>query len=193
MKKIITEKAILYGDFVLSSGEKSRYYVDGRIITLSPEGSYLIGKIVFDLMRHLEIDAVGGPTMGADPIVTAVVFTSYLEGEPVSGFIVRDETKRHGTQKEIEGNLPRGGRVAMVDDVLTTGGSLLRAIRVVEGQGCRIAMVIVLLDRQQGGFEMLRGLGYDARVLFLRLIHVERSIMFSRFPLESSFRRAFYF
>ena len=158
---LVKEKALLPGEFVFVSGVKSSYYIDGRVITLSAEGVPLVGRMVFDTIVDVGVDAVGGPTLGADPIVTAVVFTSYQMGKPIHGFIVRGELKTHGTQKQIEGNIKEGWRVAIVDDVITTGGSILRAIKAVEEKGCRVVKVVTLLDWQQGGSNELRRRGYE--------------------------------
>lgn len=159
--QVFKERAVLRGEFTLSSGARSSYYFDGRMVTLWPEGVYLIGKKVLDLVVEAGAQAVGGPTIGADPMVAAVALVSHLEGRPVPAFIVRGEAKAHGTQKEIEGPLEDGARVALVDDVVTTGGSLLRAIAAVEERGCRVVKVVALLDRQQGGSEEIRRRGYD--------------------------------
>jgi len=159
--KIVKEKAVFRGDFTLASGTKTNYYFDGRVVTLSPEGAYLVGKKVFELIKDIGVDAIGGPTLGADPIVTAVAVVSYLEGKPIPAFIVRGELKEHGTQKRIEGCLPKGSKVALVDDVITTGGSFFRAIEAVEAENCQVVRVIALLDRQQGGSEELKRRGYD--------------------------------
>ncbi|MFA4836369.1 MAG: orotate phosphoribosyltransferase, partial [Dehalococcoidia bacterium] len=149
-----------YGDFTLASGLKSPYYFDGRLTTLWPEGAYLVGKQVFDLIKDAGIDAIGGLTMGADPIVAAVALVSHMEGKPIPAFIVRKEAKGHGTRRLIEGHLPVGGTVAIVDDVITTGGSVFKAIEAVEAQGCRVGKVVVLLDRNQGGADEVRRRGY---------------------------------
>jgi orotate phosphoribosyltransferase len=166
LKKIVKEKAILRGNFTLSSGIKTNYYFDGRIVTLSPDGAYLVGKRIFDLVRNLDIDAIGGPVLGAVPIVAAVALISHLEGKPIPAFVVRETIKKHGTQKEVEGNLPKGGKVVIVDDTLTTGRSILRVARVVEKKNCQIVKIIVLVDRQQGGSEELRRRGYDFTAIF---------------------------
>lgn len=153
--------ALQYGDFTLSSGKKSKYYFDGRRLSLDPEGAYLIGKAVLPIVRGAGVDAIGGLTLGADPIVTAVALASYLEGAGISAFIVRKETKAHGTGQSIEGPLVPGCRVAIIDDVCTTGGSLFQAIAAAEAAGCTVVKVLALLDRREGGAEELRRRGYD--------------------------------
>jgi orotate phosphoribosyltransferase len=168
LSKLFKEKSLMRGEFTLSSGLKSSHYFDGRLTTLSPEGAYLVGKTVFELLKDTGIDALGGPTIGADPMVAAVALVSYLKGKPIPAFIVRTQPKKHGTQRYIEGHLPPGGTVAIVDDVITTGGSVLRAIEAVEEEGCRVGQVVVLLDRNQGGADELRRRGYSFTAL-LRL------------------------
>lgn len=163
--ELVKEKSFLYGDFTLSSGLKSSYYFDGRLTTLWPEGAYLVGKMMFELVKDAGIEAIGGPTMGADPMVAAVALVSHLEGKPIPAFMVRMQPKKHGTQRYIEGHLPPGGRVAIVDDVITTGGSVFRAIEAVEAEGCRVGRVVVLLDRNQGGADELRRRGYSFAAL----------------------------
>ncbi|MBI2916793.1 MAG: orotate phosphoribosyltransferase [Chloroflexi bacterium] len=167
LKKLLEERAILRGQFTLSSGQKSAYYFDGRRVTLWPEGAYLVGKALFEMLKETVVKAVGGPTLGADPIVAAVAVVSHQEGHPLPAFIVRREAKGHGTQQAIEGCLPPpGSPVALVDDVITTGGNLFHAIEAVEAAGCRVARVAVLVDRQQGGAEELRRRGYSFSALF---------------------------
>jgi orotate phosphoribosyltransferase len=158
--ELFREYALFRGEFTLASGTKSPYYFDGRRVTLLPEGAELVGKLLFELLSG-KVDAIGGPTLGADPIAAAVALTSHIEGKPIPAFIVRGEKKLHGTQKRVEGHLPKGGRVAIVDDVITTGSSLLEAIEAVEAESCRVVKVIVLLDRHQGGSEELKRRGYD--------------------------------
>ncbi len=162
IKRIVTEVALLHGDFTLSSGAKSSYYVDGRIFTTRPDGAYLIGKEIFERLAEKEVDAVGGLAIGGVPIAIAVALVSHLEGKPIPAFIVRKEAKEHGTRRKIEGNLPpKGGRVAIIDDVNTTGDSVIEAIEAVEAAGCQVVKVIALLDRHQGGSDKLRERGYD--------------------------------
>jgi len=157
--------AFLTGEFTLTSGKKSNYYIDGKKITLSPEGAYLVGKAIFDELIKTGVDAIGGVATGAYPIVTAVALVSHLEGKPIPAFIVREVTKEHGTMRKIEGHLKQGSRVAIVDDVLTTGGSVSRAIEAVEAAKCKVVKVIVLVDRHEGGSDRLKKEGYDFTTL----------------------------
>ncbi len=153
--------ALNYGEYTLSSGQKSRYYFDGRLLSLNPEGAHLIAQALLPILREAGAQAVGGPTLGADPIVAAVALTSHLEGSPIPAFIVRDAAKSHGTGQRVEGPLEPGSRVAIVDDVCTTGASTFRAIEAAEAGGCSVAKVIAILDRVQGGSDELRRRGYD--------------------------------
>ena len=162
--------ALLKGEFTLTSGKKSNYYFDGKRITLSPGGAYHVGKAIFDQLAEVGVDAVGGVATGAYPMVAAVAVVSYLEGKPLPSFIVREVTKEHGTKRQIEGHLKEGSRVAIVDDVLTTGGSVLKAIEAVEAVNCKVVKVIVLVDRHEGGSDELRRRGYDFAAL-LSLAH----------------------
>ena len=165
LKLALERGALKYGEFTLSSGKKSSYYFDGRLLSLDPEGALLIGRALVPLLRQAGVDAVGGPTLAADPIVTAVALTSQLEGKGISAFIVRKEAKEHGTAQLIEGPLAPGSRVAIVDDTCTTGGSLLHAIAAAEAVGCTVVKVVVLLDRREGGTEELERRGYDFSAL----------------------------
>ena len=153
--------ALKYGNFTLSSGRKSSYYFDGRLLSLDPEGALLIGKALTPLILAAGAEAVGGPTLAADPMVTAVAMTSQLQGNGIPAFIVRKDTKEHGTAQLIEGPLRPGSKVAIVDDTCTTGGSLLHAIRAAEGAGCTVVRAFVVLDRREGGAEELRRQGYE--------------------------------
>ena len=129
--------ALTYGDYTLSWGGKSRFYFDGRLLTLEPEGAYIIGQVLLPYVTGAGATAVGGPTLGADPMVAAIAMTSHMAGQHISGFIVRKETKGHGTGKLIEGPLTPGSRVAIVDDTCSTGGSLFQTIAAAEDAGCR--------------------------------------------------------
>jgi orotate phosphoribosyltransferase len=158
--------ALLYGDFTLSSGAKSGFYFDGRLLTLSPQGANLVARALLPLVREASADAVGGPALAAVPMVTAVAMLSQQDGgQPIPAFVVRQETKDHGTGKLVEGPLPARAKVAIVDDTCSTGGSLLWAIRAAENEGCTVVLVAVILDRNQGGGDKLRQEGYEFRTL----------------------------
>lgn len=161
--------ALRYGDFTLTSGRKSSYYFDGRLLSLDPEGAYLIARALLPLVRSSGAQAIGGPTLAADPIVTAVSMASHLEpeGGPVPAFIVRKEAKQHGMGNAVEGHLKPGSKVAVVDDTCTTGGSLFLAIEAAEAAGCTVVKVLAVLDRCEGGGEELRNRGYDFTSLLL--------------------------
>lgn len=168
--EVVQERGLKRGEFTLASGEKSAYFFDLKMVTLSPEGAYLAGRLVLDVLKDIDIDAVGGLTLGADPIVAAVAAVSYLEGRPIPAFIERGELKDHGTQKAIEGYIPqKGGRVAIVEDVITKGGASLKAIGLAEGAGCKVVKVVALVDRHQGGSDELRRRGYD----FSAILHAD--------------------
>lgn len=152
--------------FTLSSGRKSRYYIDCKKVTLDAEGAFLVGHLILDAIRDLEVDAIGGMTLGADPIATAAAVLSYSEERQIPAFIIRKEPKPHGTSAYIEGNLSREARVVVVDDVLTGGGSTERTIRILEEAGCKIIQVIALVDRKEGGRDRLEALGYTVESLF---------------------------
>ncbi|MCX5860149.1 MAG: orotate phosphoribosyltransferase [Proteobacteria bacterium] len=159
-------------DVILSSGRKSNYYVDGKQTTLNPEGIYLTTKLLYQRIRALPLraDAVGGLTLGADPLVSALALWSQLEKDPLSAFIVRKEAKGHGTGAWMEGlkNVSPAARVVIVEDVVTTGDSALRAIARSEECGFSVIRVMALLDRQEGGREKLKEKGYELEAIFNR-------------------------
>ena len=168
LKELVESLAVLRGTFTLSSGKQSNYYFDGRKVTHDAEGVALVGALVYEALEGAGVEAIGGPAAGANPIITATQIVSYQKTRPLAGFFVRSERKGHGTERLIEGNLPStpGARVAVVDDVVTTGGSLRRAIEAVEAAGCVVGRAVVLVDRRQGGCEALRADGYDVVALF---------------------------
>jgi orotate phosphoribosyltransferase len=140
--------------FLLSSGKRSNVYFDLRLTTLSPEGQYLIGTLLYTKIKELGLkpSAVGGLTMGADPVASAVAFASYLKGDPMEAFIVRKEAKAHGRGRQIEGNVDPGDDVVIVDDVLTTGGSTIKAVNIAREMGLNVLAAMVILDRcEQNG------------------------------------------
>lgn len=149
--QLIKKKALFKGKIVLSSGKVSNYYIDGRLITLSPEGAYLIADLILDLIKKKKIDALGGPTLGADPIVGAVAALSYIRKSPINTFIVRKTTKQHGRMRQIEGpRLKKNSRVILIDDVATTGTALVEAKEVLRREGIIAQEAIVLIDREEG-------------------------------------------
>jgi orotate phosphoribosyltransferase len=164
--ELIETYAVQRGHFILASGRESNYYLDGRMVALHPEGAYLIGKLLFAQMEGLDVQAVGGLTLGADPVATAVSIASYLEGRPINAFLVRKEPKGHGTKKLVEGPLAPGSRVVIVEDTMTTGGSALKAVAAVEELGCEVAAVMVVIDREEGARETIEGAGYRFMPLF---------------------------
>jgi orotate phosphoribosyltransferase len=156
---LLIEKAVTFGDFTLASGRRSSYYLDSRLVTLDPEGAWLVAVSILDTLARegIRARAIGGLTLGADPIAGAVAAVSHSRGEGMRGFIVRKQAKGHGTGRRIEGSLNRGDPVVVVDDVVTTAGSTLDAIRAVEEIGCVVAAVLCVVDRQEGGAEALKG------------------------------------
>ena len=157
--------ALRYGEFTLSAGGTSSFYFDGRVLTLDPEGGYLVARAMLDLARKSGADAIAGPTLGADPIVASVATLSHIDGDPVSALIVRAGAKGHGMGRLIEGSMRPGMRVAVVDDTCTSGGSLLAAIDALEGEGCEVAAVMCVLDRREGGTEAIEERGLTLRAL----------------------------
>lgn len=158
LKKLLKETgAVKTGEFTLSSGKKSNFYVDCRRVTLHPEGAKLIGQIILDKIKGLKVDAIGGLTLGADPIVGAVVTLG-----DIPGFIVRKQAKEHGTKQKIEGLIEPGWKVAIVEDVSTTGASAMEAIKAAEEAGAEVAKVISVVDRQEGAAETLKDYDFEA-------------------------------
>jgi orotate phosphoribosyltransferase len=154
---LLKEHSLMFGDFTLASGQKSNYYVDSKKTTLRPEGAYLVAAEMLQLLSEKEInaDAVGGLTLGADPIVCPIAALSHTTGAPLRAFIVRKEAKGHGTTRQIEGDLRPASKVVVIDDVVTTGGSTLKAIEAAEAAGHEVVAVLCIVDREQGGAEAL--------------------------------------
>ena len=166
--KIMEVGALLFGEYRLSSGKHSSFYFDSKPLTLDPEGAYLVGTYFFEKVRNLGAKAVGGLEVGALPIVEAVTLISHINNHPLPGFFVRKGPKTYGTEKLIEGNLPRDKTcsVVIIDDVVTGGRSILRAIEAVEAVGNPIAGIMCILDRDEGGREMLNRRGYDLQAMY---------------------------
>jgi orotate phosphoribosyltransferase len=157
---------------ILTSGKESDFYLDTKQATLTAEGHYLVGRLVLAEVRSLvpDVQAVGGLTMGADPIASAVSLTSFLADRPIPAFYVRKEPKGHGTQQWIEGRkgIPEGARVCVLEDVVTTGGSTLKAIERCRQEGLDVGGVVALVDREEGGKAAVEAAGVVIRSLFQR-------------------------
>lgn len=164
---LLQKEALKKGKFVLSSGKNSNYYLDGRIITMTPEGAYLVASIILDWLKGEDIQAVGGPTLGADPIVGAVAALSHIRNKPVKTFIVRKQAKEHGTQRQIEGPaLKKNDRILLVDDVATTGKSLIEAKKALDKIGAVVVKSMVIVDRNEGARENLAREGVRLESIF---------------------------
>lgn len=165
--RLLAERSTRRGDFVLSSGRRSSLYIDARLTTMSPEGLVLIGALGLQAIDDAgwKPDAVGGLTLGADPVAYAIAHASALAGTPVRAFTVRKKPKAHGTGRRVEGPFQAGDRVVIVEDVITTGGSALDASRAVREAGGEVAGVLAVVDREEGGRAALEAEGLEVRAL----------------------------
>jgi orotate phosphoribosyltransferase len=162
---LIGEEAVFHGDFTLSSGKKATYYVDMRKLTLDHRAAPAIGRLVLDIVRDLDVDAVGGLTLGADPIANAVMHASVHTATPVDAFVVRKEPKDHGRGRQIEGAEVSGKRVVIVEDTSTTGGSPLKAAEVARAAGAEVVAVVTVVDRKTGAQAAVEQAGFGWRSL----------------------------
>ena len=167
---LLLDKSYKEGNFILASGKKSEYYFDCRQTALHPEGAWLIGSLFFEMIKNLPIVGVGGMTLGSDPLITATSVISWEKGRPLNGFIVRKESKGHGTNQYVEGlaNFNQGDKVVLLEDVVTTGGSILTACERAEAVGLEVLQICSVLDREEGGREKLQQAGYSLAALFNR-------------------------
>jgi orotate phosphoribosyltransferase len=163
---LIAQLAYREGEFRLASGQMSSYYIDGKMVTLHPRGAHLVGQVVFEQIKDSRPDAIGGLMIGADPIAAAVAVVSDLRGQPIPAFIARKEIKDHGTRKALEGPVPDRARVVIIDDVNTTGGSLIQAADAARESGCEVVSVIAIVDREQGGRDNIEAKGYRYDPIF---------------------------
>lgn len=172
LKDLIAERAFKYSEFPafkLANGGWSRHYFNCKRVTLDPKGQSLVGRLVYDAIRGLHIDGVGGPAVGAIPIAAATIYTAWCTMDYIQAFFVRSEQKDHGIAARVEGNLEKGNRVVVVDDVITTGGSTLKAIEACRDAGLEVVKVVALIDRQEmnGRENILREVG-DVEALVTR-------------------------
>jgi orotate phosphoribosyltransferase len=163
--RFVKEHAVMHGEFKLASGLISDYYIDGKQIVSQPDGLRLVAGAIRDELADFHVDAIGGLEIGAIYIATAVSLASLDWPTPIPLFTVRKATKEHGSRKKVEGVIPKGGTVAVVDDVVTTGGSVLQAIEAIRAEGCEVAVAMTIVDRCSGAAEALTDLGVPYRPL----------------------------
>lgn len=157
--RILCEKSFKYSpepSFKLVSGKTSHFYVNCKPTTMSPRGMFLVGHLVFDAIKNLKPDGIGGLTFGADPMAMATAFVSELKATPMNAFSIRKTQKDHGIVRWIEGDMTPGQRVVIIDDVVTTGGSTIQAIERARSEGLEVVKAVILVDRQEGGLENVR-------------------------------------
>lgn len=161
---ILAERSARRGDFTLSSGKRSSLYIDARLTTMSPDGLVLVGPLGLAAIRSAgwNADSVGGLTLGADPVSYAIAYASALATEPIRAFTVRKEPKTHGTGKLVEGPFRPGDRVVVIEDVITTGGSALKAVAALRAAGAEVLGVLAVVDREEGGREAIEAEGLKA-------------------------------
>jgi orotate phosphoribosyltransferase len=169
--KILTKNSLevsQYPKFPLVSGTLSNFYVDCKMTTLLSHGLNLVGQIIFDVIAPLNIKGIGGLTLGADPIANATAMIAGQKGLDLISFVIRKETKKHGKMKWIEGGIRSGDRVVIIDDVITTGGSTIKAIDKADEVGLNIVKVIVLVDREEGGRQNIQDRGYEVESIYTK-------------------------
>lgn len=169
--EIICKKSFKYShkpEFKLVSGKMSRFYINCKLTTLSPRGMYLVGHLVFEAIKDLNVDGVGGLTFGADPIAVATAFVSELKKSPIKAFSIRKTKKDHGIIRWVEGDITPGERVVIIDDVVTTGGSTIKAVQRARSEGLDVVKAVILVDRQEGGLENIREHVEDVSAIITR-------------------------
>lgn len=170
LAKILLDKSYMEGDFTLTSGRKSDYYFDCRQSSLNPEGAFLIGSIFYTMLKDTNVQAVAGMTMGADPLVTATSLVAFQNNRLLPALIVRKEAKKHGAGRAIEGlaNVEKGTPVILLEDVVSTGGSVLKACEHVHDAGLSVQGIFCILNREEGGDDAIKAAGYPLHAIFTR-------------------------
>ncbi len=176
LRKLLTKKSVCQGSFTLASGAQSDFYVDAKLTTMDPRGASLVGQVGWKLIKEtsaalgVHVNAVGGLTLGADPIALSIGIAAFADDPEtkLQTFTVRKKAKAHGRHKLIEGNFSVGDSVVVIDDVITTGGSTLQAIEAIESEGGKVAFVLALVDRQEGGRKAIEERGHKVVALFSR-------------------------
>ena len=181
LKEILMHLSVESGrSFSLSSGVQSNFYIDGKQVTLHPEGSFLVAKVILEMItndiQNGGVDAIGGLTLGADPIIASTITLSYINDCPINGFIVRKEPKKHGKQLLVEGILKKNDRVIIIDDVTTTGASVLKAINTIEEIGAQVIKIISIVDRLEGAKDSFKNKGYEFNSIFTKDELFDKSI-----------------
>ena len=166
LAQLIRDKALKFGDFTLASGKKASYYLDCRQVTLDATGAKLIGEGMLELIGEPLPPLVGGMAIGADPITAAILTIAGMKGADLRGVMVRKEPKGHGRGKQVEGPYESGEEIVIVEDVVTTGGSSLKAIELCEAEGLKVNRVLAIIDRLEGGREAFAAKGYELTTLF---------------------------
>jgi orotate phosphoribosyltransferase len=166
LRRMLLERSMRFGEFVLSSGGTSNYYIDVRKTSLHPQGLQWISRLFWEVLEPDGITAVGGLTMGADPLVAGLMLHSLQAGRPLDGFLVRRSAKDHGTRGQVEGNLAGHRRVAILDDVITSGDSALVAAEAAESYKAQVVRIVTVVDRNQGAAQVFQQRGYPFTPLF---------------------------
>lgn len=166
LRKHITDKAVVHGKVILSSGAEADYYVDLRRVTLDGAAAPLVGEVMLDLAEGLDFVAVGGLTLGADPVAAAMLHAAHRKGRQLDSFVVRKGEKQHGLRRQIEGPDVTGRRVLAVEDTSTTGGSVLTAVEALRGAGAEVVAVAVIVDRDTGARERVEAAGLEYRAAY---------------------------
>lgn len=174
--ELIFRNSFKRGDYKLSSGKFSNYYLDIKQVTLEPKGSALIANLIIDKIIKSKIESIGGLTIGADPIVGSIITLGLEEDFYIRGFIVRKEEKKHGLHKRIEGKIRERDRVLIIEDVATTGGSTLQAVKAVEELKCEVVKIVPVVDRNEGARELFKDYDYNPLIKIEEIFGLEREL-----------------